>query len=69
MIWGISIIARPLGVHYNHNVSPSVRYQLVKTLIIREQHGIFDHILQTNACQHYLTTGMCNSLFDRRGFA
>ena len=30
----------------------------------------FDHILPTNACQHYyLTTGMCNSIFDGRGFA
>ena len=28
----------------------------------------FDQILHTNACQHYLTTGMCNSLFDGRGF-
>ena len=28
-------------VHYNHYVSPLVRYQLVKKLIIREQHGIF----------------------------
>ena len=30
----------------------------------------FDHILHTNACQHYLTTGMRNSLIiDGRGFA
>ena len=29
----------------------------------------FDQILHTNACQHYLTTVMCNSLFDGRGFA
>ena len=29
----------------------------------------FDHILHTNACQHYLTTGMCNSLFWWKGFA
>ena len=26
-------------------------------------------ILHDNACQHYLTTGMCNCLFDERGFA
>ena len=29
----------------------------------------FDQVLHTNACQHYLTTGMCNILFDVRGFA
>ena len=27
-------IARPLGLHYNHYASPSVRGQLVKILII-----------------------------------
>ena len=29
----------------------------------------FDQNLQTNACEHYLATGMCNSLSDGRGFA
>ena len=29
----------------------------------------FDYILHTNARQHCLTFGMCNSLFDGRGFA
>ena len=28
----------------------------------------FDQMLHTNACQHYLTTGMFNSLSDGRGF-
>ena len=27
----------------------------------------FDHFLHTNACQHYLTTGMFNSLFMDEG--
>ena len=38
-------------------------------LITLEQHGIFDQIKHINACQHYLTTDVCNSLFDGRGFA
>ena len=29
----------------------------------------FDQILHKNACQHYLTTSMCNRLFDGRAFA
>ena len=29
----------------------------------------FDQILHTNECQPYLTTGMCISLYDGRGFA
>ena len=29
----------------------------------------FEPIIHANACQHYLTTDMCNSLFDGRGFA
>ena len=29
----------------------------------------FDQMLRTNAFQHYLTTGICNSLFDGQGFA
>ena len=29
----------------------------------------FDKILLTYTLQHYLTTGMQNSLFDGRGFA
>ena len=29
----------------------------------------FDQVLQAYACQHYLTTGMCNSRFNGRGFA
>ena len=28
-----------------------------------------DHILHTNACQHCLTTDMCNSVFDGQGLA
>ena len=64
-------IARPAGVHYNHCVShfvcPSLRGQLVKILITLEPH--FDHILHTYACQHCLSTSMCYSFFDRRGFA
>ena len=32
-------------------------------LITLEQHGIFDQIKHINACQHYLTTDVCNSLF------
>ena len=35
-------IARPLGLHYNHYVSPYV----------------YDHILHNYAFQHPLTTGM-----------
>ena len=63
-------IARPLGLHYNHYVSSSVHYQLVTMLIIYEPHGIFClHYAYKNAFQHYLTTGMCNILFDGRGFA
>ena len=34
-------IARPLNLHYNHYVSPSVRYELVKMLISIEPHGLF----------------------------
>ena len=34
------IVARPLGLHYDHNESPSVR-QIVKMLITLEPHGIF----------------------------
>ena len=30
------VIARPLGLHYNHYVSLSVRYQLVKMFITLE---------------------------------
>ena len=33
-------IARPAGVHYNHCVSPSVRYQIVKILITFVTQGI-----------------------------
>ena len=33
-------IARPLGLHYNHYVSPSVRFQLVKMFITLEPHGL-----------------------------
>ena len=29
----------------------------------------FDQVLHKNACQNYLTTGMCNIFFDVRGFA
>ena len=29
----------------------------------------FDQVLHTNAYQHYLTTSMCNSIFDGQGFA
>ena len=35
------VIARPLGLHCNHFVSPSVRGQLVKMLKTLEPHGIF----------------------------
>ena len=34
-------IARPLGMHYNHYVSPFVRYQSEKILITLETYGIF----------------------------
>ena len=29
----------------------------------------YHFFLHTNACRHYLTTGMCNILFHGRGFA
>ena len=52
-------------MHYNHYVSPYAR-----TLAVSEtaNHMVyfdvnFDQILHTNACQHDLTTDMCNSLF------
>ena len=39
------LITRPLGLHYNHDVSPSVhpsaRGQLLKMLITLEHKGIF----------------------------
>ena len=34
-------ITRPLGLRYNHQMSPSIRGQLVKMLITLEPHGIF----------------------------
>ena len=54
-----------------HYVSPSVRGQLVKMIKTLEPHGIFSLnfayvYMSTN---NYLSTGICNSLFDGRGFA
>ena len=48
-------------------VHPSVRGQSVKKLITLEPHGIFHQIMHTFACQQYLSTGMCNSLFMDEG--
>ena len=36
-------------------------------LIILEPHGIFGHILHINACQHHLTTGMCDGFLVDEG--
>ena len=44
--------------------------QLVKMLITLDHMVYLDRVLHANACQHYLTTGMCNILFlDGQGFA
>ena len=37
-----SKIARPLGMYYNHYVSPSIRYQLVKVIITLDAYGLFE---------------------------
>ena len=64
----ISIIL--VGVHYNHCVSPSVRYQLVKMLITLEILH-FDQILHTYTFEHFQVTGMqtvtrlCRAHFGR----
>ena len=50
-------------------VRPSVNGQLAKMLITLEPHVYFDQILHTNACQQYLITGICNSIFYGRGLA
>ena len=62
---------KTLGSAYSlcESVRSSVRGQLVKILITLEPHCIFDQILHTNACHHFLTTDMCNNLFDGRRFA
>ena len=48
-------LSKIYGLHYNHNVSPSVCLSLcplVKMFTTLEPHSIFDHILHTYACQH-----------------
>ena len=57
-------IARPLGLHYYHYVSPSVRYQLVKIFVTLEPHGIYLSHLFTYACHWH-----AKPPFYRQGFA
>ena len=62
------MIALPLGLHYNHYVSLSVCPSVENASLLNHRFYI-DQVLHTNACQHFLTTGMYTSLFDGRGFA
>ena len=54
-----------MGLHDNQFVSPpSVRFLAFSENVHKLlNHMVYDPILNANACQYYLTTGMCNSLF------
>ena len=56
-------IARPVGLHYNHYESPSVRYQLVKMFITLEPNGIFvSNFACISISAFPLTTGVRNHI-------
>ena len=57
-------IARPAGTHNYHFVSLSVCGQLVKMLILLNHMVNPYQVLHTNACQHFLATGMNTSHFQ-----
>ena len=63
--------ARPLGLHYNHYVSPSVRHQLENMLIIFKPQGIFishfAYICMSKFPKHCMACAI--TFFDGRGLA
>ena len=67
--WVCTTITMRVRLSVCLSVCLSAHGKLVKWWYLLINMKYFDQILHIDACQHYLTTGMSNSLFDGRDFA